>query len=244
MTRTLNNETGSSHKPHAQVLRIAGLSLFVLLALAVLLVAGPGRVNAQPIGPQTGYLSGGTPEDAFLPASPQFALKPDGQSPELADLPQPGPEGAPQRSQIGRHGSTGWRSESAGETGSVGYRPMFKMLKIEDQRKLADLRISFLKQAGPFESDLKVKTAELAALWLADEPNEDQIIAKAKEIDAVKEQLDELRLRNRIALLKILPPEARRMFSMPGAQGTGSRRLGARAGGRGFGGRARQFHDR
>ena len=78
-------------------------------------------------------------------------------------------------------------------------------------------------------------------MWLDDDPNEDKIIAKAREIDKVREQLGELRLRNRIALLKILPPEQRRMVSMPGMQGIGQRRLGARAGVRGFGGRARQF---
>jgi Spy/CpxP family protein refolding chaperone len=244
MTRKANLETGLGRRPRIKVTRIAGLSLFALLALAVLLVAVPGRVNAQPIDRLTDYLYGGTLEDAFLPQSPQLALEPDEQSSELADRPQSGPEGAPQRAQFERHGGAGWRAESAGDTGSVGYRPMFKMLKVEDQRKLADLRISFLKQAGPLESDLKVKAAEFAALWLADEPNEDQIVAKAKEIAAVREQLMELRLRNRIALLKILPPEFRtRLTSRAGPtflRRAGHGRFAAHGGGRGFGGMTHQ----
>jgi Spy/CpxP family protein refolding chaperone len=240
MTRIANIEIGSRRKPHAQVMRNAGPALFALLGLAVLLVAAPGRANAQAIDPLTDFLSGGTPEDAFLPLPPQLALEPDGQSPELADLPQPGPEGAPQRIQIEERAITGGPEEGGEEPGSGPARNR-PMLKIEDQRKLADLRIKFLKQSGPLESDLKVKAAELAALWLDDEPNEDKIIAKAREIDKVKEQLQELRLRNRIAVLKILPPELRRMFANPGARGIGARRLGARAGVRGFGGRARQF---
>jgi len=237
MTRIPNNEIGSSHKPHAQVMRLAGPGLCALLGLVVLRVAGSSRVNAQPIDPLTDFLSGGTPEDAFLPAPPQLALEPGGQSPELTDLPQPGPEGAPQRIQIEKRVIAGGPEEDAEEPGPRGHRPM---LKIEDQRKLADLRIRFLKQAGPLESDLKVKAAELAALWLDDDPNEDKIVAKAREIDKVREQLGEVRLRNRIAMLKTLPPEQRRMFPMPGMQGIGQRRPGARAGARGFRARAGQ----
>lgn len=240
MTRIPNNEIGSGHEPHAQGIRLAGPGLCALLGLAVLLIAGPSRVSAQPIDPLTDFLSGGTTEDAFMPAPPQLALEPDGQSPELTEQSQPGPEGAPQRIQIEKRVITGGPEEDAEEPGMGAgrYRPV---LKIEDQRKLADLRVKFLKQAGPLESDLKVKAAELAALWLDDDPNEDRIVAKAREIDKVKEQLDEVRLRNRIAMLKILPPEQRRMFSMPGVRGIGSRRLGARAGARGSGGRARWF---
>ena len=70
MTRIANNETRSRRKPHAQASWIWGPGLGALLGLAVLLIAGPGRLNAQPIDPLTDFLSGGTPEDAFLPAPP------------------------------------------------------------------------------------------------------------------------------------------------------------------------------
>ena len=72
----------------------------------------------------------------------------------LGKLPQPEPEGGPQRIQIEKRITTGGPEEGAEGIGPVGYRPM---LKVEDQRKLADLRVKFLKQAGPLESDLKVQ---------------------------------------------------------------------------------------
>jgi hypothetical protein len=201
----------------------------LLAAGCLCLVAGLGIAAAQSIDPLTDFLSG-APGEEFLGAPPQFA------PPDLAELP-PEPGGAMQRVEIEK------REIAGGPEGDVpemapGRGPR---LTLEQQRKLAEQRIKFLKQAGPVASDLRVKEAELAALWLDDDPSEDKIIAKAKEIDKVKGQLEELRLRNRIATIKILPPEQRRMLQMPGFRGPGQRRLGVRGGARGLRGMGRQL---
>lgn len=50
MTRIANNETIACRKPHTRIMRNAGQGLCALLGLAVLLIAGPGRASAKPIG--------------------------------------------------------------------------------------------------------------------------------------------------------------------------------------------------
>jgi Spy/CpxP family protein refolding chaperone len=85
-------------------------------------------------------------------------------------------------------------------------------LSTEQRRKLAESRVKLLKEIGPLESDLRVKEAELAVLWLSDELSEDKIIAKSTEIAALKAQLQEKHLRNRLALMKTLTPEQRKFL--------------------------------
>ena len=61
-----------------------------------------------------------------------------------------------------------------------------------------------------------VKRAELRALWRAENPDEKQILAKLKEINAVKAKLQEKVVPFRIEVKKILPkqPEHKKQLSM------------------------------
>jgi Spy/CpxP family protein refolding chaperone len=102
----------------------------------------------------------------------------------------------------------------AGQMRSMRQQRPLANLTIEQQRKMADQRIKFIKDVGGLMADMAVKKAELSSLWLDDDPNEDKIIAKAKEIEQIRAQLQEKRLRNRVAMLKILTPEQRKQMPM------------------------------
>jgi Spy/CpxP family protein refolding chaperone len=171
------------------------------LAVVGLIALVAGLVMAQPYDPVPDFLSGAPADEAWLEPPPM----PPGPGPFSLDLAEaPPPEDAPEPPEM----------EQAMPARGRGRR--MPELTLEQRRKMAEVRIKFLKQSGPLMVDLRVKEAELSGLWLDDEPNENKIIAKAREIDKVKEQLEELRLRNRIATMKILPPEQRIRMMMRG----------------------------
>jgi Spy/CpxP family protein refolding chaperone len=61
-----------------------------------------------------------------------------------------------------------------------------------------------------------VKRAELRGLWRAEKPDEQQILAKLKEINTVKEKFQEKMVPFRIAMKQLLPkkPEHKKMSSV------------------------------
>ena len=61
----------------------------------------------------------------------------------------------------------------------------------EQAGKLFDLRQKFLDETVGLRKDMVVKRAELRALWRAENPDEKQILAKLKEINAIKAKLQE-----------------------------------------------------
>lgn len=210
---------------------------YTIICLAVL-AASLTLAPAQAIDPVTDFLSGAGPDEEMFEAPPPLADEAMF-GPELADL----PPGAP--IEVGKRATIGGPEDDDEEMPPDQAMPR---LTLEQRRKLAEQRIKFLKQGGPLQTDLKVKQVELALLWLDDEPNEDKIIAKAKEIRKVKEQLEELRLRQRIAGLKLMTPEQRKMMQsggMPGMKrGPAGSRMGrgmGRGANRGFPGMGRQF---
>jgi Spy/CpxP family protein refolding chaperone len=188
----------------------------------ILVVAGLSLVRAQPVDPLSGFLSGAGAETGMMEPHATPLAPGDELLPELAELPSgPQPAELEERSLPDRP-----------EPGAEGMAPDAGMAQLtaEQRRKLAEQRIKFLKQAGPLNTELRIKQVELSLLWLDDELNEDKIVAKAKEVQRVKEQLEELRLRQRIALMKILPLEQRRMMPIRGFRGMGRGRRGGRAG--------------
>ena len=171
---------------------------YTIICLAVL-AASLTLAPAQAIDPVTDFLSGAGPEDEMFAAPPPPFPPPLADEAEfgplLAELPSGSPIEVEKRVIIG-----------GPEGGAEEMQPGLAMprLTLEQQRRFAEQRIKFLKQEAPLQTDLKVKQAELALLWLDDEPNEDKIIAKAKDIQKVKDQLEELQLRQRIARLKLM----------------------------------------
>ena len=91
----------------------------------------------------------------------------------------------------------------------------FAKLTPEQAGNLFDLRQKFLDDIASLRKDMVVKRAELRALWRAENPDEKQILAKLKEIDAVKAKLQEKFVPFRLEVKKILPKhEHKKQLSM------------------------------
>jgi Spy/CpxP family protein refolding chaperone len=69
------------------------------------------------------------------------------------------------------------------------------------------LRESFLKEKIPLRNELMLKRLELRGLWMQTNPEETKILAKQKEINALRAQLGEKITKNRLEMRKILTPE-------------------------------------
>ena len=96
-----------------------------------------------------------------------------------------------------------------------------KGMTLEQQRNFTEQRIQAMKDIAPLMADLRVKQAELQVLWLADAPSEEQLIAKARELGNLRQQIQEKRIQQRLAVMKQLTPEQRRMFQLMGPRGHG-----------------------
>jgi Spy/CpxP family protein refolding chaperone len=92
-----------------------------------------------------------------------------------------------------------------GHWGHCGHHGKFANLTPEQAGKLFDLRQKFLDDTAGLRKDMVVKRAELRALWRAENPDERQILAKLKEINAVKEKFQEKVVPFRLQVKKILP---------------------------------------
>jgi len=89
--------------------------------------------------------------------------------------------------------------------GHCGHHGKFAKLTPEEAGKLFDLRQKYLDDTASLRKDMVVKRAELRALWRAENPEEKQILAKLKEINAVKAKLQEKAVPAMIEVKKILP---------------------------------------
>jgi Spy/CpxP family protein refolding chaperone len=73
--------------------------------------------------------------------------------------------------------------------------------------KIKAWRESFFKERIPLQNELMGKRLELKALWMETNPDEQKILAKQKEIDVLKAQIEEKATKNRLEMRKILTPE-------------------------------------
>lgn len=71
--------------------------------------------------------------------------------------------------------------------------------------QLFDVKEKFRADTAKLRRELCVKRAEMAQLWKAENPNEKAIVAKAKELNALKGQMIEKRVAMRLAIRKIVP---------------------------------------
>jgi zinc resistance-associated protein len=99
---------------------------------------------------------------------------------------------------------TSW-AQPWGMKGHGGHWGKFANLTPEQAGKLFDLRQKFLDDTASMRKDKVVKRAELRALWRAENPDEKQILAKLKEINAIQAKLQEKVVPFRIEVKKILP---------------------------------------
>ena len=77
----------------------------------------------------------------------------------------------------------------------------------EQTQKMKDLRESFSKVSIPLRNEIGSKRFELQALWMQTNPDQDKILAKQKEIIALRSDLLEKATKNRLEMRKILTPE-------------------------------------
>ena len=73
--------------------------------------------------------------------------------------------------------------------------------------KMDALRTAQLKVMLPLRTDLQVKEIELAALWRADQPDANKIIAKVKEIGDIREKMEVARINHMFDCRKLMTPE-------------------------------------
>ena len=75
----------------------------------------------------------------------------------------------------------------------------------EQAGKLFDLKEKFHNDTAALRKQMWVNRAEMAALWKAEKPDEKAILAKQKELNAVREQLQEKMIAFRFEAKKIAP---------------------------------------
>jgi zinc resistance-associated protein len=78
-------------------------------------------------------------------------------------------------------------------------------LSPEQAGKLFDLKHKFMNDTAEVRKQMVIKRAELAALWKAEKPDEKAIVAKQKEINALRGQLQEKSVAFHLEARKIAP---------------------------------------
>ena len=80
-------------------------------------------------------------------------------------------------------------------------------LSHEQIRRLETLHEKFLKETISITDDLALKRVELRTLWLSTSPEEGKILAKDKEINSLKDQLQEKETKYLLEARKVLTSE-------------------------------------
>ncbi len=102
-----------------------------------------------------------------------------------------------------------------------GHWGKYARLTPEQAGKLFDLRQKFLDDTASLRKEMVVKRAELRALWRSENPDQKQILAKLKEIDAVKAKLQAKIVPFRLAVKQILPKWHKGKKKLSMEEGTG-----------------------
>jgi zinc resistance-associated protein len=112
-------------------------------------------------------------------------------------------------------------------------------LSPEQTQKMDSMRASFFKETTPLRNEMTTKHLELRALWSQSNPDQAQILAKQKEINALRAQMQEKSTKFRLEARNILTPEQQAQFrDLPGGYGSFGPGQGMRCGygpGRGMG---------
>jgi zinc resistance-associated protein len=135
---------------------------------------------------------------------------------------------------LGLAASSWARACGGGMGGGMGCGMMGAMNLTPDQAgKLFDLKEKFRTDTAAARKQMMVKHAELAALWKAEKPDQAAITAKQKEVNALRDQLQEKRTAFMLEARKI-SPELGKGFGRGMGHGMG-RGMGGPGGGMGPG---------
>ena len=91
-------------------------------------------------------------------------------------------------------------------------------LTAEQNQKIQAMRESFFKESLPLRNEMQIKQLELRTLWAQTNPDQEKILAKQKEINALRAQMQEKATKNRLEMRKVLTPEQQAQL---GAYGPG-----------------------
>ena len=80
-------------------------------------------------------------------------------------------------------------------------------LSAEQTQKMQALREGFFKETIPLRNEMMIKKLELQTLWAQAKPDEGKILAKQKEINALRAQFQEKATKHRLEARNILTPE-------------------------------------
>jgi Spy/CpxP family protein refolding chaperone len=92
-------------------------------------------------------------------------------------------------------------------------------LTADQQKQIDTLRQQQRDRVKPLREQMKGKMQEMRALWMADKPDRNAILAKHQEMDGIRQQLTVERVDHRLALLQILTPEQRAQIKARLAEG-------------------------
>ncbi len=82
----------------------------------------------------------------------------------------------------------------------------------EQTAKLAELKNAHTKAMMPLREQMFAKRNVLKALWLEANPDQEKILAAHKEINALRDQIQEKNTTFRLESLKVLTPEQQAIF--------------------------------
>lgn len=91
-------------------------------------------------------------------------------------------------------------------------------LTAEQNQKMQAMREGFFKETLSLRNEMQTKQLELRTLWAQANPDQEKILAKQKEINALRAQLQEKRTQHQLEMRKVLTPEQQAQL---GAYGPG-----------------------
>jgi zinc resistance-associated protein len=80
-------------------------------------------------------------------------------------------------------------------------------LTAEQNQKMQSMREGFFKETLPLRNEMQLKQLELRTLWAQASPDQEKILAKQKEVNALRAQMQEKGTKHRLEMRKILTPE-------------------------------------
>lgn len=115
----------------------------------------------------------------------------------------------------------GWgRGEGMGPGYGPGGWAAALNLSPEQNQKMQALRESHFKETIPLRNEIMSKRLELRTLWAQTNPDQEKILAKQKEANALMGQLQEKATKHRLEMRQVLTPEQRaKLGTFPGRRG-------------------------
>lgn len=104
--------------------------------------------------------------------------------------------------------------------GMMGKRGLMMNLTPEQAGQVFDLRQKFMNDTAGLRKELMMKAVEMGQLWKAEKPDEKAILAKVKELSALRGQFMEKAVAQRLEMKKIVPQWGGPMMG-PGRMGPG-----------------------